>query len=96
MQDTKQIVRETEDFENSPDKLFGICHAVGEHLGFDPFYLRVALIGLMVFSPAATVAAYVGLGALVLLSHLLFPTPNAKSANSEGSLANELQLPLAA
>lgn len=100
MQDAKQIVHEAEEFDSAPDKLFGICHAIGEQLGFNPFYLRVALIALMVFSPAATLATYAGLGALVLLSHILFPKPGSSLANTEDSRADEAnvepRLPLAA
>jgi phage shock protein PspC (stress-responsive transcriptional regulator) len=59
-----------------PDSLFGICQSVGEHLGFNPLYLRIALFVVLLFSPVAFALAYAGLGLVVALSHLVFPNPN--------------------
>ena len=58
-----------------PDRLFGICQTVGDSLGFNPVFLRVGLIGILFFSPALMVGAYLGLGIVVGGSHLLFPKP---------------------
>ena len=58
-----------------PDRLFGICQTVGNSLGFNPVFLRVGLIGILFFSPALMVGAYVGLGIVIGGSHLLFPKP---------------------
>ena len=100
MQDVTQIVHEDEDYQEGPDKLFGVCLTIGEELGFDPFYLRVALIILLVFSPVAVVASYVGLGAVVLLSRFLFPRPKAVPASEQvvetEAVRVEEELPLAA
>jgi len=60
-----------------PDSLFGICQSVGEHMGFNPLYLRIALFVLMLFNPIAMACAYAALGAVVGLSHLVFPKPNS-------------------
>lgn len=79
MQTAQKIVHQVEDQQEAPDKLFGVCLAVGQDLGFDPFYLRVALIMLLVFSPIAVVASYVGLAVLVVASRLLFPKARAEA-----------------
>ena len=60
---------------NGPDKLFGVCQAIGEEFGFNPFFLRLALLGGMFFSLPAIVAAYTALGVTVALSRWLFPRP---------------------
>lgn len=65
---------------SQPDFLFGACEAIGEDLGFDPFYLRVALLALLFFSPAAMIASYAALGGAVALSRRLFPKPAAIAA----------------
>lgn len=95
MQDADQNV-ETEHYHDGPEKLFGICLTIGEDLGFDPFYLRVALIGLMVFSPVATLATYVALGGLVLAAHGLFPKQDKVSSESDDRQDEPRELPLAA
>ena len=64
----------------TPDTLFGICYSVGKDFGFNPFYLRVALIVLAVFSIPASVATYVGLGLAVGLSRMFFPAQQAEVA----------------
>ncbi len=58
-----------------PDSLFGVCQSIGEHVGFNPLYLRISLFVLMLFNPIAMACAYAGLGAVVGLSHLIFPKP---------------------
>jgi phage shock protein PspC (stress-responsive transcriptional regulator) len=58
-----------------PDTLLGVCHALGEDLGFNPNILRVALAVPLVWMPVPMFAAYVAMGLLVLASRLLFPNP---------------------
>jgi phage shock protein PspC (stress-responsive transcriptional regulator) len=100
MQNAKPIAHEAEEYIAEPDKLFGICLAIGEALGFNPFYLRVALIALTVFNPVASISTYAGLGVLVLLAHIVFPKPDSASTHEAVSPASETapepQLPLAA
>jgi phage shock protein PspC (stress-responsive transcriptional regulator) len=81
MQDVQTRPQPTEEaFSIEPDALFGVCQAVGEDFGFDPFYLRVALLGLLFFNPFAVIGAYVVLGAAVALARWLFPKPAQASA----------------
>lgn len=66
---------------NEPDKLFGVCQAIGEDFGINPFFLRLAMLGGMFFSLPGMVVAYAALGVTVALSHWLFP--RAKTETNE-------------
>ena len=66
-----------------PDTLLGVCHALGEDLGFNPNILRVALAVPLVWMPVPMFAAYLALGLLVLASRLLFPNPRRTVAIGE-------------
>jgi phage shock protein PspC (stress-responsive transcriptional regulator) len=52
------------------DNLFGICHALGETFGFNPIFLRIALLGAMMANPEATLIAYFTAGIAVLIAKL--------------------------
>ena len=81
MQDA-QLNLESHDYVTpEPDMLFGVCQTIGNELGFNPFYLRIALLGLLFFSPVAVIASYVALGGAVALSAWLFPKPTAETAS---------------
>src|SRR5882757_9097710 len=73
--------------------IFGACEAIGEDFGFNPVFLRVPLAAVVLYSPLIAIGAYFALGAVVLLSRLLFPQP--KQANGavidERAPANELR-----
>jgi phage shock protein C len=80
-----------------PDSLFGICQSIGEHIGFNPLYLRLSLFVLMLFNPIAMACAYAALGMVVGLSHLMFPQPeqnpwkaDAASESEHGEFGREL------
>lgn len=62
------------------DTFLGICQAIGEDFGFNPVFLRIAFALPVMFFPAATLAAYLGLGVIVLLSRILAPRPKRKAA----------------
>jgi len=57
------------------DTLLGVCQAIGEDLGFNPTYLRVALAGGVFFNFGAAVAVYLAAGAVVLASRLIYRSP---------------------
>jgi phage shock protein C len=65
--------------------ILGVCEAIGEDFGFNPVWLRVPFAASVLWSPTLAVAAYFGLGAVVLLSRLLFPavTPGSVAKISE-------------
>lgn len=55
------------------DTFFGICEAVGQDFGFNPLWLRLAIVAPLFFFPVQTFIGYFALGAVVLVSRLLFP-----------------------
>jgi len=76
--------------------IFGVCEAIGEDFGFNPVLLRVPFAASVLWSPLMAIGAYFALGAVVLLSRLLFPHPKSGSivaaeqtapANEEAELA---------
>ncbi len=62
------------------DTFFGVCQALGEDLGFNPNYLRVAFALPLLYAPLATLAVYAALAVVVVLLRLLVPNPRASSA----------------
>jgi len=72
--------------------ILGVCEAIGEDFGFNPILLRVPFAATVLWSPMWSIAAYLGLGVIVLASRLLFPKANAEQAGNivaEASAANE-------
>ncbi|MEA3009873.1 MAG: phage shock protein [Sphingomonadales bacterium] len=68
--------------------LFGVCEALGEDLGFNPVFLRIAFALGLFFNAAAVLAVYAGLGALVAFTRLVAPNPReAKVAPAEAGPA---------
>jgi phage shock protein PspC (stress-responsive transcriptional regulator) len=58
--------------------ILGVCEAIGEDFGFNPTLLRIPFAASVLYSPLWAVVAYLGAGAVVLASRLLFP--KAKTA----------------
>jgi hypothetical protein len=54
-----------------------VCEGLGEDLRIPPTCFRVAFALGLFFSPSGAVMAYFALGALVLVSRLVFPKPRA-------------------
>ena len=71
--------------------ILGVCEAIGEDFGFNPVLLRVPLAASVLWSPMIAIGGYFLLGAIVLLSRLVFP--KAKSVSvlpaQEPATANE-------
>lgn len=65
------------------DTLLGVCAALGEDFGFNPQYLRAAFAVVLLVNPAAVIAAYLALGAIVMLSRWLAPNPRPAAAAAE-------------
>jgi phage shock protein C len=82
-----QTIAHQAEFEDTghPDSLFGICQSIGDHVGFNPLYLRLALFVLMIFNPIAMACTYAGLGIVVGLSHLIFPKPEENPWKAEAA-----------
>ena len=52
------------------ENLFGICHELGTTFGFNPLYLRLALLAAVMVNPEATLIAYFMAGGAVLIAKL--------------------------
>jgi phage shock protein C len=59
------------------DTLFGVCEALGEDLGFNPLWPRIALSVGLLWDPLAMIYAYLGLAVIVLVTRLILPNPRA-------------------
>jgi phage shock protein PspC (stress-responsive transcriptional regulator) len=68
--------------------IFGVCEGLGEDFGFNPVFLRVPLAASVLWSPALSVAIYFALGAVVLVSRLLFPRSKPTVVQSEAPALN--------
>lgn len=55
------------------DTLLGVCEALGEDLGFNPLWLRIALAIGLLWNPVAIVGGYLALGAAVAAARWLTP-----------------------
>lgn len=74
-----QIAAQTADANvlTRDDTFLGVCEALGEDFSFSPFFLRLALGVLLVWSPLAAIGGYAALGVVVAFSRLLAPNPRA-------------------
>jgi len=80
---------ETTNLFRRRDTFFGICEAVGQDFGFNPLWLRLAFIAPLFFFPTESIAAYFGLGIVVLGSRLLFPARRAATAPALTTIASD-------
>ncbi len=71
------------------DTLFGICEGLGQDLGFNPLWLRLAFLPALFFFPKLTFAAYAALGLIVWASRTLFPAPSAMVDSEDAAQASE-------
>lgn len=56
------------------DTMFGVCEALGQDLGISANWFRIAFAAGVIFNLEYAVLAYVGIGALVLVSRLVYPS----------------------
>ncbi|MGZ8285862.1 MAG: PspC domain-containing protein [Allosphingosinicella sp.] len=64
--------------------ILGVCEALGEDLGFNPVFLRIALSVGLFFSPVGALAIYAGLGLLVAFTRFVAPNPRQAAAAEAG------------
>lgn len=69
--------------------IFGVCEGIGEDFGFNPIFLRVPLAAMVLWSPLIAIGTYFALGALVLVSRLMFPRPNSAAAQSATAIESD-------
>ena len=66
------------------DTFLGVCEAVGQDLGFNPNWLRVAFAALLLWNPEVILAAYLGLGIVVAATRMLLPDRRSEArANAQ-------------
>lgn len=63
--------------------LLGVCEALGEDLGFNPVFLRLAFAVGLFINPVAVIAAYAGLGMLVAFTRFVAPNPRSPASVEE-------------
>jgi phage shock protein C len=63
--------------------LFGVCAAIGEDIGFDPLWLRIAFAVPLIWRPEIVLSAYVAAGLVVLASRLAYPKRKVTVAAAE-------------
>ena len=63
------------------DNLLGVCHAIGDTFGFNPLYLRLALLVGVMLNAEIAVAAYAVAGIAVLVAKLATRS-SGKNANT--------------
>jgi phage shock protein C len=68
--------------------IFGVCEGLGEDFGFNPILLRVPLAASVLWSPTMAVAVYLALGAVVLVSRLIFPRSKPTEVQSVAPVRN--------
>lgn len=66
------------------DTFFGVCQAIGEDLGFNPNYLRIAFALPLLYAPVTTLAVYAALALVVVALRLLVPNPR-RAASLQGA-----------
>jgi phage shock protein C len=73
------------------DTLLGVCQALGEDFGFNPFYLRAALGVLLIVQPVAVILGYLGAAVAIALLRLIVPNPrsSADEAEAEANAARD-------
>ena len=76
--------------------ILGVCEAIGEDFGFNPTFLRVILAATVLYSPLIAIGSYFALGAVVLVSRLLFPNAKQASQSVDVSTSDSEDLRLAA
>ncbi|WP_129792475.1 PspC domain-containing protein [Sphingosinicella sp. CPCC 101087] len=73
------------------DTFLGVCEGLGEDFGINPTFFRVAFSVSLLWNPAAVVAAYLGLGAIVMVSRLIVPNPRPATAPEQAAKSGEAE-----
>jgi phage shock protein C len=68
------------------DTILGVCEAIGQDLGINPTWLRVAFCLPIFWNPLLTIGAYLGLGLVVAGTRFAFPDRKAQPAAAPAQL----------
>lgn len=72
------------------DTFLGVCEAIGQDVGINPNWLRIAFAPVIILSPWLTIGVYVALGAVVALSRWLYPREVSSEAAAAPAQTNEV------
>ena len=67
---------------NRSDTLLGVCEAIGQDLGFNPLWLRLALTLGLFWNAAAIIGLYAGLAVAVYAARWLTPVRAVRVAEA--------------
>lgn len=65
------------------DNLFGICHTLGETFGFNPIFLRIALLVTVMINAEAALIAYFAAGIAVMIAKLATRSSSKRAAKAK-------------
>lgn len=68
------------------DTLLGVCEALGRDFGFNPFFLRALLGGLLLWNPVAIIGGYLAAAVILGVVRWIYPDP-AQPAPTEAAPA---------
>ena len=74
-----------------PHTVLGVCEGIGEDLGFNPLWLRIAFAAGIFFAPVFVVGLYFALGLVVAGSRWAFPVVDAAPAAAPVAAVAETQ-----
>ena len=66
--------------------LLGVCEGLGEELGFNANYLRVALAALLLWNAVAVVGIYLALGVVLAVARWQWPVRGADAVTASTPL----------
>lgn len=78
------------------DTMFGVCEALGQDFGISANWFRVGFAFAVIYNLEYAALAYAGIGALVLLSRLIYPgraVAEVDTAHEEAHEAVEAVVP---
>ena len=74
---------------NRSDTMLGVCEALGQDLGFNPLWLRLAFAAGLFWNPWAMVAGYLALAAAIGVTRWLTPVRAMPAAAVAPAGAND-------
>lgn len=71
------------------DTMFGVCEALGQDFGISANWFRVGFAFAVIYNLEYAAIAYAGVGALVLLSRLVYPGRAVAETDTDTDTAHE-------
>ena len=76
------MTSQTAPADSPRDNLFGICHTLGDTFGFNPLFLRVALLVGVMLNAEVTLIAYFAAGIAVTVAKLATRSGSKRAAKA--------------